>query len=68
MKKARIEIFLNDLESDGLTDCDIASGLGNGDIEMPEWMAMAESTDHIKLIDVEDDHSTFQMGFRTLYY
>lgn len=63
MSDSRIDIFFKALFEDGLTEGDIAAGLSNGDIEQPEWMAVAESIDHIKVIDSEDGHSTFQMGF-----
>lgn len=66
--ESRIDAFFNALLNDGFTDSEIAAGLGNGDIERPEWMAVSESTDHVKVIDAEDGYSSFQMGFSAFYY
>ncbi len=68
MSNSRIDIFFKELFEEGLTESDIAAGLCNGDIEQPEWMAVAECTDHIKVIDSEDGHSSFQMGFTTFEF
>ncbi len=64
----RTEAWIASMRLDGLSDYDIAAGLGNGDIEMPEWLAIAESTDHIKLWDTEDGCSSMQMGFSSLRF
>jgi hypothetical protein len=61
----RIESFFEELEDGGLSSYDIAAGLGNGDIEVPEWMSISESTDHLKAWDNEttaDQH----LGFVTI--
>lgn len=68
MSNSRIDQFFKELFDDGLTEREIAAGLCNGDIEKPDWMATAESTDHIKVIDTEDGHSSFQMGFKAFDY
>jgi ribosomal protein L37E len=63
--KGRINQFFADLRKDGLDDYEIAAGLGNGDIERPEWLAIAESTDHLKAWDNETD-ACAQWGFVTI--
>jgi len=63
----RIERFFEELEDEGLSNNEIAAGLGNGDIEAPGWMSISEDTDHIKVWDNEttaDQH----MGFVTISY
>ena len=62
----RIEKFFDELRED-CTDSEIAAGLGNGDIDVPEWMAISEGTDHIKAWDQENGGSV-QMGFVTVWY
>lgn len=62
----RKEKFIADLRVE-LTDSEIVSGLGNGDIELPEWLAMSEGVDHVRLADFEAGES-FQMGFTTIWY
>lgn len=63
----RIEKFFAGLEADGLTNNEIAAGLGNGDIEVPEWMSISEDTDHIKVWDNETQADQ-QSGFVTINY
>jgi len=63
----RIEKFFKELEDEGLSNYEIAAGLGNGDIDIPGWMSISEDTDHIKVWDNEttaDQH----MGFVTINY
>jgi len=64
----RIEKFFAELREEGLSDNEIAAGLGNGDIEKPEWMAISENTDHIKAWDTEDPTASHQMGFVWIGY
>jgi hypothetical protein len=63
----RIEIFFKDLRREGLSSYDIAAGLGNGDIDVPYWMSIAESNDHLKAWDNETTADQ-QMGFVTIPY
>jgi hypothetical protein len=65
----RLNDFINKLRvaDENYHDHEIAAGLGNGDIERPEWMGYSESTDHVKLWDAEDGGSA-QMGFVQLDY
>ena len=63
----RIVKFFKELKDEGLSNNEIAAGLGNGDIEVPEWMSISENTDHLKVWDNEtgaDQH----MGFVTINY
>ncbi len=62
----RIEMFFDDLREE-CTDSEIAAGLGNGDIDVPEWMAISEDVDHLKAWDQESGGSA-QMGFVTIRY
>ncbi len=62
----RIEKFFDELRVE-CTDSEIAAGLGNGDIDVPEWMAIIEDTDHLKAWDQENGGSV-QMGFVTISY
>ena len=62
----RLDDFFDGLRSE-LTNSEIAAGMGNGDIDAPEWISVAESTDHIKVIDNETTEC-FQMGFTTIWY
>lgn len=48
------------------TDQEIAAGLGNGDIDKPEWLGYSEGSDHLKVWDT--DYGSIQMGFYTLWY
>lgn len=64
----RIDKFFADMRGEGLSNYDIAAGLGNGDIERPEWISIAESTDHMKVWDNEDKDASAQMGFVWLSY
>jgi len=63
----RIENFFKNLRDDGLSNNEIAAGLGNGDIDAPEWMSISENTDHIKAWDA-DNGGSIQMGFVTISY
>lgn len=65
--KARIETFFENLKLE-MSENEIAAGLGNGDIEKPEWLCISESTDHLKVWDGEDGMSSTQMGFYTVDY
>jgi hypothetical protein len=65
--KSRINQFFFDLRNDGLSDYEIAAGLGNGDITRPDWLSIAENTDHLKAWDNETD-SCAQWGFVTINY
>lgn len=63
----RIERFFKELDDEGLSSNEIAAGLGNGDIDVPEWMSISENTDHLKAWDNEtkaDQH----LGFVTINY
>lgn len=62
----RLDSFIAKL-SEEMTDSEIAAGMGNGDIDSPEWISKAESTDHVKIWDNETNESS-QMGFTTLVY
>ena len=64
----RIEKFFMELRDSDLTNNEIAAGLGNGDIEKPEWMAVSESTDHIKAWDTDDPGASSQFGFIWINY
>lgn len=63
----RIEKFLEQYRNDDLNDGEIAAGLQNGEIEIPEWMGFSESMDHMKIWDSEEGGSS-QMGFVWLEY
>lgn len=65
-KVSRKEKFLSDLRAE-LTDSEIVAGLGNGDIALPEWLAMSEGVDHVKLADF-DGGDSFQVGLTTIWY
>ncbi len=65
---SRVRAFIASLILEDLSEYDIAAGLGNGDIERPEWLGVSEGVDHIKLWDTEDGHSSHQMGFSTLCF
>ena len=63
----RIGRFFKELEDNELSNNEIAAGLGNGDIKVPEWMSISENTDHLKVWDNEteaDQHT----GFVTINY
>ena len=62
----RIEKFFNELREE-YTDSEIAAGLVNGDIAIPEWMAISEDADHLKAWDQEGGGSA-QMGFIAVWY
>jgi len=63
MKRNRIEKFFDKLRDvEGLTNNEIAAGLGNGDIDVPEWMSISEDVDHIKAWDNEEGGSR-EFGF-----
>lgn len=66
-KESRINQFFKNLRDGGLSDYDIAAGLGNGDIKRPEWLSISESTDHLKAWDNETDACS-QWGFVTISY
>jgi hypothetical protein len=65
--KRRIVEFMSNLRNDGLSKTEILSGMQNGDIEQPEWLATgttglgwcawdtAESSGDIKLYCLEED-------------
>lgn len=61
----RIETFFNELEQE-LSNTEIVAGLGNGDIEAPDWMSISESDKHVDCWDPENGGSA-QMGFYTVY-
>ena len=61
----RIEKFFAELKEE-CSDSEIAAGIGNGDIAIPEWMAISEGSDHLKAWDKENGSS--QMGFVTVCY
>jgi hypothetical protein len=63
----RIERFFKELGDEGLSNNEIAAGLGNGDIEVPEWMSISENTDHLKAWDNETTADQC-MGFVTINY
>ena len=63
---ARLDSFIAKLEEE-MTAGEIAAGMGNGDVDAPEWISMAESADHVKIWDNETNES-HQMGFTTLTY
>lgn len=67
MKTTRIEEFLSELRNEGLSDYEIAAGLGNGDVERPGWLSVAEDTDNVKLWDNETDADS-HMGFVAISY
>jgi len=62
----RLNDFLNYLKIE-LTNGDIAAGISNGDIDVPNWISISENTDHIKLIDNESTESFF-LGFEIIWY
>ncbi len=62
----RIEKFFAELREE-CSNSEIAAGLGHGDIDVPEWMAISEDTDHLKAWDQETGGSA-QMGFVTVWY
>ena len=66
IKVERIEKFFNELRKE-CTDSEIAAGLGNGDIDAPDWLSISEDTDHLKAWDDENGGSA-QMGFVTVWY
>ena len=66
MKASRINKFFAELREE-MDDYEIAAGLGNGDIDRPEWLSIAESTDHLKAWDNETDASD-QYGFVYVSY
>jgi len=57
----RINLWLEGLKAE-LSESEIMAGLGNGDIDRPDWLSISESTDHIKIWDNETMASN-QMGF-----
>jgi hypothetical protein len=63
----RIERFFRELESEGLSNNEIAAGLGNGDIEVPGWISISENTDHLKAWDNETTANQ-HLGFVTINY
>lgn len=63
----RLNAYINEMKN-YMTEQELAAGLGNGDIDKPEWLSSAESTDHVKLWDNEDQSTGPQMGFVTLDY
>jgi len=63
----RIVQFFRDLRR-AMSDPDIAAGLGNGEIERPEWMAISESADHLKAWDTEDPNASREYGFVHIDY
>jgi len=62
----RLENFISELREE-MTDNEIAAGLGNGDIDAPEWASISEDTDHLKIWDSGAGGSV-QMGFYRINY
>ena len=61
----RIETFYDDLIAEN-SEAEIAAGLGNGDIDRPEWMGYSEGTDGLKIWDTEDSNASSSWGFMFL--
>lgn len=40
----RLTMWVKELEEDGMSEYDIASGLDNGDVERPEWLSSSSCT------------------------
>ena len=61
---SRLENLVAELRA-GCTDTEIVAGLGNGDIDAPEWLAMSEGINSVDIWDAENGGSC-QMGFITI--
>lgn len=59
----RIKQFFDELRED-CTDYEIAVGLSDGEIFVPEWLGISEDVDHLKVSWDEND----QVGFFTIWY
>jgi len=46
---------------------ELAAALTNGDVDLPEYLHIAESSDHLKIWDEEEGGSS-QMGFTYISY
>lgn len=57
----RIKRWYNDLKKE-LTTNEIIAGLENGEIKVPDWMAMSEGIGELKIWDFENGGS-HEMGF-----
>jgi len=62
----RIEKYFEELART-MTDWEIVAALGNGELERPEWLSVAEGTNYAKAWDSENGGSA-QMGFVYLSY
>lgn len=62
----RIKKWYDTLKAE-TSDMEIAVGLQNGTIEIPEWMGFSEGNDNMKIWDVESG-SDSTWGFMTLEY
>jgi hypothetical protein len=67
MMRTRIEQWYDDLKT-VLNDGEIATGLTNGELYRPEWMAKAEGTSAMKIWDNEDNDTSSSWGFIHLEY
>jgi hypothetical protein len=63
----RIDKFFKDLRDEELSNYEIAAGLGNGDIQIPYWISISESVDHLKVWDNETKANK-NMGFVMINY
>lgn len=61
----RLESFIEKLREE-MSDTEIAASLGNGDVQKPEWLQVAEYPDHMRLWDEGFGFSC--MGFIALSY
>ena len=66
MKKNRVERFFDELKKD-CTDYEIAIGLSDGEIEVPEWLGISEDVDNIRPWDHEKG-CLDQTGFFTIWH
>jgi hypothetical protein len=63
----RVKDFYQDLQRAELADHEICAGLGNGDIEKPDWLAVSESTDHLIIWDSEEGDKSHWSAIRINY-
>lgn len=66
----RLQNLINDIRlglEDSFSDLELAAAITSGDAEIPEWVTISESSDHLKLWDAEEGGSR-QMGFIRIEY
>jgi hypothetical protein len=62
--QSRLELMIKSIKRNIDRDADLAATLQEWDL--PDWICIAESVDHLKIWDAENGSS--QLGFITVFY